>query len=92
MHLPKADINSATQSRQIHAVFHYFLSEDSKKDAATTTAHIKRLILLLKEKKLLTTYLSTTYENNDGCAAQYICPSVLYLMSVISQCYSIIFD
>ena len=35
--------------------------------------------------------MSTTYENNDGCAAQYICPSVLYLMSVISQCYSIIF-
>ena len=28
--LPKADINSTTQSRQSHAVFHYFLSDDKK--------------------------------------------------------------
>ena len=51
VHLPKADINSITPSRQRHAVFHYFLSGDSKQDAATTTAHIKRLISLLKLKK-----------------------------------------
>ena len=49
--LPKADINSTTQSHQHHAVFHYFLSYDNKQDAATTTAHIKRLISLLKDKK-----------------------------------------
>ena len=30
--------------------------------------------------------------NTDGCAEQYICASVLYLMSVISQTYSIIID
>ena len=29
--------------------------------------------------------------NNDGCAEQYICAS-LYLMSVMSQCYSFIID
>ena len=28
--LLKADINSTTQSRQCHAVFHYFLSDDRK--------------------------------------------------------------
>ena len=39
--LPKADINSTTPSHQRHAVFHSFLSEDSKQDAATTTAHSK---------------------------------------------------
>ena len=49
--LPKAYINSTTPLRQYHAVFHYFLSEDSKKDADNTTAHINLLISLLKEKK-----------------------------------------
>ena len=48
--LPKSGINSTTQSRQHHAVFHSFLSDDSKQDAATTTAHSKRLISLLKDK------------------------------------------
>ena len=28
----------------------------------------------------------------DGCAEQYRCASTLYLMSVMSQCYSIIID
>ena len=30
--------------------------------------------------------------NTDGCTDQYICDSALYLMSVMSQCYSIITD
>ena len=38
---PHADINSTTPSRPRHAVFHSFLSDDSKQDAATTTAHRK---------------------------------------------------
>ena len=41
---PQADINSSTLSSPRHAVFHSFLSDDSKQDAATTTAHSKRLI------------------------------------------------
>ena len=49
--VPKTDINSTTPSRQLHAVFHYFFSDDSKQDAANTTAHRKRLISLLKDKK-----------------------------------------
>ena len=48
--LPKVDINSATPSRQNHAVFRSFLSSDSKQYAATTTAHSKRLIELFKYK------------------------------------------
>ena len=31
-------------------------------------------------------------ENTDGCVEKYRCASVLYLMSVMSQCYSIIID
>ena len=56
---PQADINSSTPSLQLHAVFHSFLSDDSKQDAATTTSHRKQLISLLKNKQVLTTSLST---------------------------------
>ena len=31
----------------------------------------------------------TIWENTDGCSEQYICASALYLMSVMSQCYSV---
>ena len=34
---PQADISSSTLSRPRHAVFHPFLSDDSKQDAATNT-------------------------------------------------------
>ena len=89
---PQADINSSSFSRPWHAVFHSFLSDDSKQDATTTTAHSKRLISFLKNKKVLTTSLSTILENTDGCAEQYIFASALYLMPVISQTYSLIID
>ena len=88
----QADINSSTLSRPRHAVFHSFLSDDRKEDAATTTAHSKLFISLLKNKQVLTTSLSTIWENTDGCAEQYRCASALYLMSVMSQTYSIIID
>ena len=35
--------------------------------------------------------LSTIWENTDGCAEKYRCATALYLMSVLSQCHSIIF-
>ena len=53
--VPQADIISYKLSRQRHAVFHSFLSDDIKHDAATTTAHSKLLIPFLKNKKALTT-------------------------------------
>ena len=90
--VPQADINSSTLSRQYHAVFHSFLSDDSKQDAASTTAHSKRLISFLKDKNLLTIPLSTIWTNTGDCAEQYICASSLYLISVMSQCYSITID
>ena len=36
--------------------------------------------------------LSTIWENTDGCEEQYRCATSLYLMSVLSQRHSIIFD
>ena len=88
MNLPKADINSTTPSSQRHAVFHYFLSYDIKKDSATTTAHSKSLIGQLKEKNISPS-LSKIWGQNDVCTEQYKCASVLYLMLVMSQCYSV---
>ena len=38
----------------------------------------------------MTSTLSTTWENTDGCAEQYIYASALYLVSVLSQCHSIV--
>ena len=36
--------------------------------------------------------MSTIWENTYGCAEQYRCATALYLMSVLSQRHSIIFD
>ena len=47
--LPQTEINSSTKPCPRHAVFHYFLSDDSKQDASTTTAHKKRFIELFKK-------------------------------------------
>ena len=90
--VPQADPNSSTLSRQRHAVFKSFLSDNSKQYSATTTAHIKLFISFLKEKNVSTTSLSTIWGNTDGCAKQYICASALYLISVMSQCCSVIID
>ena len=75
---PQTDINSSTLSRPRHAVFHYFLSDDSKQDAATTTTHSKRLISLLKNKRVLSTALipSTT---------SFLCPGALIPQSIIME-------
>ena len=48
--LPQKNINSTTPSRQLHAVFHSFFNDDSKKDATTNTAHRNSFISLLKDK------------------------------------------
>ena len=73
----------STISRQLHAVFHFFLSDDSKQDADTTNAH---------RKNLLTASLSKIWGNTGCCTEQYRCASALYLMLVMSQFYSIIID
>ena len=41
---------------------------------------------------MLTKALSTIWENTDGCDEQYRCASALYLMSVMSQTFSLIID
>ena len=88
--LPQTEINSSKKACPLYALFHYFLSDDSKQDATTTTAHSKHFIELLKQ--LLTSTLSKIWENTVGCEEKYICASVLYHMSHLFQCHSIIID
>ena len=64
----------------------------SNKMLTTLALTEKSFIELLKERKVLESALSKIWENTDGCADQYRFTSVLYLMSVISQCYSVIID
>ena len=59
--------------------FHYYCTQ-------------KTIYFINQRQKVLTTSLSTIWENTDVCAKQYTCDSALYLTSVMSQCYSIIFD
>ena len=40
----------------------------------------------------MTSSLSKIWENTDGCTEQYRCATELYLMSVMSQCYSVTID
>ena len=89
--LTQTEINSSTKTCPRHSVFHFF-PDDSKQDALTTMAHSKRLIELLKEQKLLTSTLITIWKNTDGYAEQYICAPALYLLSFLSQRFSIIID
>ena len=87
--LPQTGIESPTKKTHVMQCFIHF-SGDSKQDAVTTSVHSKSLIELLKEQKVLMSTLSTIWGNTDGCAEQYRCASALYLMSVVSQCYSVI--
>ena len=47
---------------------------------------------MLKDKRVLTTSLITIWEKADGGDEQYRCTSEMYIISVMSQCYSIIID
>ena len=40
----------------------------------------------------MTSALIKIWENTDSCAEQYRCASALYLLSVFTQCFSIIID
>ena len=60
--LPKSGTNVPTKSCPRHAVFHSFLSDDSKKEAANTTSYRKRLMELSRKRKVLKSALSKIWE------------------------------
>ena len=88
---PKSDFKSSTISHQRHAVFHYFYLTIANR-MLPLLQHTANYLCHFSRTKILTTSLSTIWENTDGCAEQYRFTSALYLMSVMSQCYSILID
>ena len=56
--------------------FTLFLMITAKK--ATTAAHRKRIIELFKHRQIIF-YISTIWENTDGCTEHYICAKASYL-------------
>ena len=65
-----------------HAMFHSFLSYNSKQDAATTAAHRKKSFICWK-KKVLGSGLSNIWDNTYDCADNYICDTSLYWLSIL---------
>ena len=69
-----------------------FLSDESKQDAETTSERIKRVIELLQNRTVLFSDMINIWENTDGCADQYHCVTVLYLLSMLAHVYNIIIN
>ena len=88
----QTEVAATSQERTRHSVFCTFLNGDIKQDASTTVAHIKRIIALLKQCKIVSAKLGKIWENTDGCVEHYICGTVLYLMSMLLQAFSVIID
>ena len=68
------------------------MSDDSDQDAATTFAHMKFLYKLLIEENKLERFVSTMWEDTDGCASQYRCAVAIYLTTVLSASLNITID
>ena len=80
------------QARSHHAVFHTFLSDDRKQYSDTTIDNSKHIIELLKQRNIMFNKLITVLVKKGGCAEHYICATALYLMSILSQGFSVIID
>ena len=73
-------------------MFHSFLSDDSKQDSATTTVQSKRTIILLNQSNIIFNTLITIWGETDGFDEHYIFETALYLISMLSQAFSVIID
>ena len=73
-------------------MFNYFFSNEIKQGDATTIAHIKSIIEFLNKCNIMSNTLSTIWENTDGCDENDRCATTLYLMSMLSQEFSVIID
>ena len=91
VHLPKIDISSIKSSRQRHAVFHYFSLTIAER-MLPILLHTTSVWFHRSKRKIIDNIIDYNLGETDGCAKQYRCTSKLYLVSVMSQCYSIIID
>ena len=68
------------------------MSDDRKQYSATTAEQNKHIIELFQNRTLLFADMINIWENTDGCADQYQCVTVLYLLSMLAHAYNIITD
>ena len=47
---------------------------------------------MFQNRKILFAYVSTIWENTDGCEDKYFCKTALYLLSMLAHTYNIIID
>ena len=88
----QTETETTPQARKYNAVFHSFLSDDSKHDASWNYCTQKRIIELLNQQKNISNMLSTIWENTDGCAENCRYATELYLVSMLSQALYVIID
>ena len=67
------------------------LKNISKQETATTSEHIKISFICLK-RNIISEYVSTIWENIDGCDKKYRCATSFYLLSILVHEYDIIID
>jgi len=72
--------------------YHSFFSEDSKQDAVTTHSNMTKLFNALAGRGIIRRMKSICRDSTDGCAKQYRCATVLYMLSVLALHFGIVID
>ena len=72
--------------------FHSHFSDLSRQDAATTTAHMTVLFNHLFREQEIQRGKTIVFDETDGCSKQYRSGTAIYLLSLLSQKYSIVID
>ena len=65
---------------------------DSNQGASTKAEYSKFIMELLRIITPIFYYISTLWKNTYGFSEQYICSTVIYLLSMLAKAYNIIID
>ena len=66
------------------AKFYSYLSDEIYQDAITNATHVCILLQYLLTKQIIYPFLTTIWDYMDGCAKQYCCALVIYLLSFLA--------
>ena len=92
MHQQRAEQKQHHKHAHVIFCFIHIFFDDRKQDSATNIAHNKQILTLLKQCNIMFAMLSKIWGNTDGCDEHYICATELYLMSMLSQAFSVNID
>ena len=71
------DFNKLKPSTISMAQFHSHLSDGSYQDTNTTATYLHIILHLLLSKWFIASFLTTIWDNTDGCTKQYCCASAI---------------